>query len=70
MGWRDVRLHLAGRGRERRLRSRVVVSDRGLGPSSWIAVAQPRVTAHPALTEVVAGRPDYLDWATSFMHRA
>nr|WP_255426863.1 arabinosyltransferase domain-containing protein [Pseudonocardia sp. C8] len=68
MGWRDVRLHLAGREAANADSVRVVVSDRGLGPNSWIAVAQPRVPQLTALTEVVAGRPGYLDWATSFVH--
>lgn len=67
-GWRDVRLDLAGREAATADSVRVVASDRGLGTNSWIAVAQPRVPELTPLTEVVAGEPGYLDWATSFVH--
>ena len=67
-GWRDVRLDLAGREAANADSVRVVARDRGLGPNSWVAVAQPRVPQLTPLTEVAAGRPGYLDWATSFVH--
>lgn len=67
-GWRDVRMDLAGRDAATADAVRVVATDRGLGPNSWIAVAQPRVPQLTPLTEVAAGRPGYLDWATSFVH--
>lgn len=66
--WRDVRLDLAGSPAAEADSVRVVARDRGLGPNSWIAVAQPRVPELTPLTEVVAGQPGYLDWATSFVH--
>ncbi|OLL75220.1 hypothetical protein Ae168Ps1_3620c [Pseudonocardia sp. Ae168_Ps1] len=66
--WRDVRLDLAGRDAAQADRVRVVATDDGLGPNSWIAVAQPRVPQLTPLTDVVGGRPGYLDWPTAFVH--
>ncbi|ANY06619.1 arabinosyltransferase domain-containing protein [Pseudonocardia sp. HH130630-07] len=66
--WRDLRLDLTGRDAATADAVRVVVTDQGLGANSWIAVAQPRVPRLTPLTEVVAGEPGYLDWATSFVH--
>lgn len=66
--WRDIRLDLAGRAAAEADAVRIVAQDRGLGPNSWFAVAQPRVPELTPLTEVAAGQPGYLDWATSFVH--
>ncbi|MEJ8278755.1 arabinosyltransferase domain-containing protein [Pseudonocardia spirodelae] len=67
-GWRDLRLDLTGRPAADADRVRVVVTDVGIGPSSWVAVAQPRVPRLTPLTALAAGRTTYLDWATSFVH--
>ncbi|BBF98969.1 MULTISPECIES: arabinosyltransferase domain-containing protein [Pseudonocardia] len=66
--WRDIRLDLSGTAAAEADRVRVVASDRGLGPNSWLAVAQPRVPQLTPLTDVVGGRPGYLDWPTAFVH--
>ncbi|MEQ3551190.1 arabinosyltransferase domain-containing protein [Pseudonocardia nematodicida] len=66
--WRDVRLDLSGTPAAEADRVRVVATDGAIGPNAWIAVAQPRVPQLTPLTEVVAGRPGYLDWPTAFVH--
>ncbi len=66
--WRDLRVDLAGSPAADADRVRVVVSDRGIGAGSWVAVAQPRVPRLTPLTTIAARGTAYLDWATSFVH--
>jgi arabinosyltransferase B/arabinosyltransferase C len=40
---------------------RVVAEDRVAGPHSWLAVAQPRLTAPQPVTDIIAGRPVFAD---------
>jgi arabinosyltransferase B/arabinosyltransferase C len=40
---------------------RVVAQDRVAGPNSWLAVAQPRLTAPRPVTDIIAGRPVFAD---------
>ncbi len=40
---------------------RVVARDRVAGPGSWLAVAQPRLTAPRPVADIIAGRPVFAD---------
>ncbi len=65
-GWRDSRVDLTGTPAATADRVRVVATDRGTAPNSWIAVAQPRVPVLTPLTRVVGDRPGMLDWPVAF----
>ena len=64
--WRDVRLDLAGRPAADADRVRVLATDGGTPPNTWIAVAQPRVPILTPMTRLVANRPGYIDWPAAF----
>ncbi|WP_165922304.1 arabinosyltransferase domain-containing protein [Pseudonocardia endophytica] len=64
--WRDVRLDLAGRPAADADRVRVIATDGGTPPNTWIAVAQPRVPILTPLTQLVGNRPGYIDWPAAF----
>ncbi len=59
--WAEVSIALADAGLATPTAVRVVASDRVAGPGSWLAVAQPRLTAPRPVTDVIAGRPVFAD---------
>ncbi|MDQ4118493.1 MAG: arabinosyltransferase domain-containing protein [Actinomycetota bacterium] len=64
--WRDVRLDLTDRPAADADRVRVLATDGGTPPNTWIAVAQPRVPVLTPLTRLVGDRPGYIDWPAAF----
>ncbi|MET0190081.1 MAG: arabinosyltransferase domain-containing protein [Pseudonocardia sediminis] len=64
--WRDVRLDLANTPGATADRVRVVATDRGTGPNSWLAVAQPRVPVLTPMTQLVGDEPGFLDYTVAF----
>ncbi|PZS15923.1 MAG: arabinosyltransferase [Pseudonocardiales bacterium] len=59
--WTQVSVALADAGLATPTAVRVVAQDRVAGPGSWLAVAQPRLTAPRPVTDVIAGRPVFAD---------
>lgn len=59
--WTDVTVELADAGLAAPTAVRVVAQDRVAGPNSWLAVAQPRLTAPRPVTDIIAGRPVFAD---------
>jgi hypothetical protein len=59
--WTQVSVALADAGLAAPTAVRVVAQDRVAGPGSWLAVAQPRLTAPRPVTEVIAGRQVFAD---------
>ncbi|MBW0104681.1 arabinosyltransferase domain-containing protein [Pseudonocardia sp. KRD291] len=64
--WRDVRLNLADRPAATADRVRVLATDRGTGPNSWLAVAQPRVPILTPMTQLVGDKAGFLDYTVAF----
>lgn len=64
--WRDVRLNLQDRPAAAADRVRVVATDRGTGPNSWLAVAQPRVPVLTPMTQLAQGKAGFLDYTVAF----
>ncbi|MCU1609341.1 MAG: hypothetical protein JWM45_1257 [Pseudonocardiales bacterium] len=59
--WTEVAVALADAGLAAPTAVRVVAQDRVAGPASWLAVAQPRLTAPRPVTDFIAGRPVFAD---------
>jgi len=59
--WTEVTVALADAGLAAPTAVRVVAQDRLAGPRSWLALAQPRLTAPQPVTDVLAGRPVFAD---------
>ncbi|MGB8993904.1 MAG: arabinosyltransferase domain-containing protein, partial [Pseudonocardiaceae bacterium] len=59
--WTEVSIALADAHLTAPTAVRVVAQDRDAGPGSWLAVAQPRLTAPRPVTDVIAGRPVFAD---------
>jgi hypothetical protein len=59
--WTQVSVALADAGLAAPTAVRVVAQDRVAGPGSWLAVAQPRLTAPRPVTDIIAGRPVFAD---------
>lgn len=59
--WTEVAIALADAGLVAPSAVRVVAQDRLAGPRSWLALAQPRLTAPRPVTDVLAGRPVFAD---------
>jgi hypothetical protein len=59
--WTQVSIALADAGLDSPTAVRVVAQDRVAGPGSWLAVAQPRLTAPRPVTDVIAGRQVFAD---------
>jgi hypothetical protein len=59
--WTEVAVALADAGLAAPTAVRVVAQDRVTGPASWLAVAQPRLTAPRPVTDFIAGRPVFAD---------
>ena len=60
-GWTEVAVALADAGLAAPTAVRVVAHDRVAGPGSWLALAQPRLSAPQPVTDVLAGRPVFAD---------
>jgi Mycobacterial cell wall arabinan synthesis protein/EmbC C-terminal domain/Arabinosyltransferase concanavalin like domain len=60
-GWTEVAVALADAGLAAPTAVRVVAHDRVAGPGSWLALAQPRLSAPRLVTDVLAGRPVFAD---------
>ena len=59
--WTEVTVALADADLAAPTAVRVVARDRVAGPNSWLAVAQPRLTAPRPVTNIIAGRPVFAD---------
>ena len=59
--WTEVTVALADAGLAAPTAVRVVAQDRAAGPGSWLALAQPRLSAPRPVTDVLAGRPVFAD---------
>ena len=59
--WTELTVALADAGLAAPTAVRVVAQDRVAGPDSWLAVAQPRLTAPRPVTDVIGGRPVFAD---------
>lgn len=59
--WTEVSVALADAGLAAPSAVRVVAQDRVAGPHSWLALAQPRLSAPRPVTDVLAGRPVFAD---------
>lgn len=59
--WTEATVALAAAGLAAPTAVRVVAQDRLAGPHSWLALAQPRLTAPRPVTDVLAGRPVFAD---------
>ncbi|MGH3867275.1 MAG: arabinosyltransferase domain-containing protein [Pseudonocardiaceae bacterium] len=60
-GWTEVAVALADAGLAAPTTVRVVAHDRVAGPGSWLALAQPRLSAPRPVTDVLAGRLVFAD---------
>ncbi len=59
--WTELTVALADAGLAAPTAVRVVAQDRVAGPNSWLAIAQPRLTAPRPVTDIIAGRPVFAD---------
>ncbi|MGH3829452.1 MAG: arabinosyltransferase domain-containing protein [Pseudonocardiaceae bacterium] len=59
--WTEATVALAAAGLAAPTAVRVVAQDRLAGTHSWLALAQPRLTAPRPVTDVLAGRPVFAD---------
>ena len=59
--WTELTVALADAGLAAPTAVRVVAQDRVAGPNSWLAIAQPRLTAPHPVTDIIAGRPVFAD---------
>ena len=59
--WTELAVALADAGLAAPTAVRVVAQDRVAGPGSWLALAQPRLSAPRPFTDVLAGRPVFAD---------
>jgi len=59
--WTQLAIALADAGLAAPTAVRVVAQDRVAGPGSWLAVAQPRLTAPRPVTDIIADRPVFAD---------
>jgi hypothetical protein len=59
--WTEVTVALADAGLAAPTAVRVVANDRVASPNSWLALAQPRLSAPRPVTDILAGRPVFAD---------
>jgi arabinosyltransferase C len=65
--WREASITLSGPAQQAD-EVRIVAEANGLGVDSWMAVSAPRVPSFVRMTDVLAGRPVFLEWPVGLAH--